>query len=80
MYGSRHEDGSGSSMSTSAPFGVAVLAVLLQVLTRTGVQQPFLYDFGAAVALAAVSLAPIALIGRSGSPAAPAPPGSCPAS
>ncbi|MEV4108067.1 DHA2 family efflux MFS transporter permease subunit [Nonomuraea sp. NPDC049695] len=47
----------------ASPFGVAVLAVLLQVFTRTGVERPFGYAFGVAIALAAVSLVPIALIG-----------------
>ncbi|QFY11751.1 DHA2 family efflux MFS transporter permease subunit [Nonomuraea phyllanthi] len=47
----------------AAPFGVAVLAVLLQVFTRAGVERPFTYAFGVATALAAVSLVPIALIG-----------------
>ncbi|MFI7224203.1 DHA2 family efflux MFS transporter permease subunit [Nonomuraea angiospora] len=59
----------------ASPFGVAVLAVLLQVFTRTGVEQPFTYAFGVAIALAAVSLVPIALIGSKawrGSSSAPA--------
>ncbi|WP_236052049.1 DHA2 family efflux MFS transporter permease subunit [Nonomuraea cypriaca] len=59
----------------AAPFGVALLAVLSQVFTRAGVAQPFTYAFGCAVALAAVSLVPIALIGSKawrGSSSAPA--------
>ncbi|SDL09519.1 DHA2 family efflux MFS transporter permease subunit [Nonomuraea jiangxiensis] len=59
----------------ATPFGVAVLAVLLQVFTRMGVDQPFLYAFGVATVLAAGSLAPIALMGsapRNASPSAPA--------
>ncbi|MET7330672.1 DHA2 family efflux MFS transporter permease subunit [Nonomuraea sp. NPDC005650] len=59
----------------ASPFGVAVLAVLLQVFTRTGVERPFTYAFGVAIALAAVSLVPIALIGSKtwrGSSSAPA--------
>lgn len=47
----------------AAPFGVAVPAVLLQVFTRAGVEQPFTYVFWVVVALAGVSLLPIALIG-----------------
>ncbi|SEH02841.1 drug resistance transporter, EmrB/QacA subfamily [Nonomuraea solani] len=47
----------------AAPFGVALLAVLLQALTTAGVQRPFTYAFWAAAALTAVSLVPIALIG-----------------
>ncbi|MFB4281342.1 MULTISPECIES: DHA2 family efflux MFS transporter permease subunit [unclassified Nonomuraea] len=47
----------------ASPFGVAVLAVLLEVFTRAGVARPFTYAFWVVVALAAVSLVPIALIG-----------------
>ncbi|MFB9200532.1 DHA2 family efflux MFS transporter permease subunit [Nonomuraea spiralis] len=47
----------------AAPFGVALLTVVLQVVTRAGVERPFAYAFGCAVVLAAVSLVPIALIG-----------------
>ncbi|MCA2230144.1 hypothetical protein [Nonomuraea aurantiaca] len=47
----------------ASPFGVAVLAVLLQAFTRGGAGRPFTYAFGCAVVLAAVSLVPIALIG-----------------
>ncbi|HEX4813927.1 MAG TPA: DHA2 family efflux MFS transporter permease subunit [Nonomuraea sp.] len=47
----------------AAPFGVALLAVLLQVFTRADVARPFAYAFGCVIALAAVSLLPIALIG-----------------
>ncbi|TMR94386.1 DHA2 family efflux MFS transporter permease subunit [Nonomuraea basaltis] len=56
-----------STLSTIAvrlasPFGVALLAVLLQLFTRADVARPFTYAFGCAIALAAVSLVPIALI------------------
>ncbi|MEV4168868.1 DHA2 family efflux MFS transporter permease subunit [Nonomuraea sp. NPDC049709] len=47
----------------ASPFGVAVLAVLLEVFTRAGVARPFTYAFWVVVALAVVSLVPIALIG-----------------
>ncbi|TMR07840.1 MFS transporter [Nonomuraea turkmeniaca] len=47
----------------ASPFGVALLAVLLQLFTRAGVAQPFAYAFGCATVMAAVSLVPIALIG-----------------
>ncbi|MFC7584270.1 DHA2 family efflux MFS transporter permease subunit [Nonomuraea antimicrobica] len=47
----------------ASPLGVAVLAVLLQVFTRTGVEHPFGYAFGVTIVLAAVSLVPIALMG-----------------
>ncbi|MEV0385265.1 DHA2 family efflux MFS transporter permease subunit [Nonomuraea sp. NPDC050643] len=59
----------------AAPFGVALLTVLLQTVTRVGVERPFTYAFCAAIALAAVSLVPIALIGSKawrGSSSAPA--------
>ncbi|MEV4803706.1 DHA2 family efflux MFS transporter permease subunit [Nonomuraea sp. NPDC049421] len=59
----------------AAPFGVAVLAVLLQAFTRAGVAQPFTYAFWVVAALTAVSLVPIALIGSKawrGSSSAPA--------
>ncbi|MEU0568657.1 MFS transporter [Nonomuraea sp. NPDC005983] len=48
----------------ASSFGVALLAVLLQVFTRSGVAQPFTYTFWCAIALAAVSLAPLTLIRR----------------
>ncbi|MER6948857.1 MFS transporter [Nonomuraea sp. NPDC000554] len=59
----------GSTLSNIAvrlasSFGVALLAVLLQVFTRSGAAQPFTYTFWCAIALAAVSLAPLALIRR----------------
>ncbi|WP_043634442.1 hypothetical protein [Nonomuraea candida] len=47
----------------AAPFGVAVPAVLLQAFTAAGVARPFTYAFWAVLGPAAVSLAPIALIG-----------------
>lgn len=59
----------------AAPFGVALLAVVLQLVTRAGADRPFAYAFGCAIALAAVSLVPIALIGSKtwrGSSSAPA--------
>jgi hypothetical protein len=51
------------SVRLASSFGVALLAVLLQVFTRAGVARPFDYAFGCAIALVAVSLLPIALIG-----------------
>ncbi|MFB4265582.1 DHA2 family efflux MFS transporter permease subunit [Nonomuraea sp. GTA35] len=51
------------TLRLAAPFGVALLAVLLQVFTRAGVAQPFPYTFWVAAGLAGVSLLPIALIG-----------------
>ncbi|GAA3583853.1 MDR family MFS transporter [Nonomuraea rosea] len=59
----------------AAPFGVAVLTVLLQVFTRAGAEQPYTYAFWCVIALTAVSLLPIALIGSkawNGSSSAPA--------
>ncbi|MGP3958926.1 DHA2 family efflux MFS transporter permease subunit [Nonomuraea sp. 3N208] len=59
----------------ASPFGVALLAVLLQLFAGAGVAQPFTYAFGCAIVLAAVSLVPIALIGSKawrGSSSAPA--------
>ncbi|MEU8141311.1 MDR family MFS transporter [Nonomuraea sp. NPDC048901] len=50
------------SVRLASSFGVALLAVLLQVFTRAGVAEPFTYAFGCAIALAAVSLVPIALL------------------
>ncbi|GAA2215731.1 MDR family MFS transporter [Nonomuraea monospora] len=47
----------------AAPFGVALLTVLLQVFTRAGAAEPFTPAFWAAAGLAGVSLLPIALIG-----------------
>ncbi|MEV0820784.1 MFS transporter [Nonomuraea rubra] len=47
----------------AGPFGVALVAVLLQVFTRAGVAQPYPYTFWVAAGLAGVSLLPIALIG-----------------
>ncbi|MEV5495696.1 DHA2 family efflux MFS transporter permease subunit [Nonomuraea fuscirosea] len=47
----------------ASPFGVAVLAGLLQLLTTAGVARPFAYAFWVVAALTAVSLLPIALIG-----------------
>ncbi|MEV0619054.1 DHA2 family efflux MFS transporter permease subunit [Nonomuraea sp. NPDC050404] len=47
----------------AAPFGVAVLAVLLQLFTAAGVERAFTYAFWVVIGLAAVSLVPIALIG-----------------
>ncbi|MEO3797668.1 DHA2 family efflux MFS transporter permease subunit [Nonomuraea sp. B10E15] len=47
----------------AAPFGVAVLTVVLQSSTRGGAAQPFAHAFWVTIALAAVSLVPIALIG-----------------
>ncbi|MEV6152276.1 hypothetical protein AB0L53_18210 [Nonomuraea sp. NPDC052129] len=41
---------------------MALPAVLLQVFTRAGVAEPFTYAFGCAIALATVSLVPIALL------------------
>jgi EmrB/QacA subfamily drug resistance transporter len=51
------------SVRLASSFGVALLAVLLQVFTRAGVARPFDYAFGCAIALTGVSLLPIALIG-----------------
>ncbi|PZG11279.1 hypothetical protein [Nonomuraea aridisoli] len=45
------------------PLGVTVSAVLVQASTRAGAAQPFAYAFWVTVALTAVSLVPIALIG-----------------
>ncbi|MEU8396212.1 DHA2 family efflux MFS transporter permease subunit [Nonomuraea sp. NPDC048892] len=47
----------------ASPFGVAMLAGLLHLLTTAGVARPFTYAFWAVAALTAVSLLPIALIG-----------------
>ncbi|MCP2353895.1 EmrB/QacA subfamily drug resistance transporter [Nonomuraea thailandensis] len=63
------------TLRLAGPFGVALAAVLLQVLTRAGVAQPFPYTFWVAAGLAGVSLLPIALIGSGtwrGSSSAPA--------
>ncbi|WP_219470702.1 MDR family MFS transporter [Nonomuraea rhizosphaerae] len=51
------------SIRVASSFGVALLAVLLQVFTRADVGRPFTYAFGCAIALTALSLVPIALIG-----------------
>ncbi|WP_155129373.1 DHA2 family efflux MFS transporter permease subunit [[Actinomadura] parvosata] len=51
------------TLRVAAPFGVALMAVLLQVFTRAGAAHPFASTFWVAVALAAVTLLPIALIG-----------------
>ncbi|MGN9788318.1 DHA2 family efflux MFS transporter permease subunit [Nonomuraea sp. ZG12] len=59
----------------AAPFGVALLAVLLQVFDRAAVAQPFTWAFGCAIGLAAGALVPIALVGSKawkGSSSAPA--------
>ncbi|MEW9553016.1 DHA2 family efflux MFS transporter permease subunit [Nonomuraea sp. NPDC050783] len=51
------------SLRLASSFGVAVLAVLLQLAGAAGAARPYTYAFGCAVALAAVSLVPIALLG-----------------
>ncbi|MEU4513003.1 DHA2 family efflux MFS transporter permease subunit [Nonomuraea wenchangensis] len=51
------------ALRLASSFGVAVLAVLLQLLTAAGTSRPFGYAFGCAAALAALSLVPIVLIG-----------------
>ncbi|WP_420847394.1 hypothetical protein, partial [Nonomuraea zeae] len=59
----------------AAPFGVALLTVLLQVFTRAGAERPYTYAFWCVTVLTGVSLLPIALIGSKvwkGSSSAPA--------
>ncbi|WP_049562548.1 DHA2 family efflux MFS transporter permease subunit [Nonomuraea sp. SBT364] len=51
------------AVRVASPVGVALVAVLVQVFGRAGAAQPFTWAFGCVLALAAVSLAPIALIG-----------------
>ncbi|MGW3343763.1 DHA2 family efflux MFS transporter permease subunit [Nonomuraea rubra] len=51
------------ALRLAGPFGVALVAVLLQVFTRAGVAQAYPYTFWVAAGLAGVSLLPIALIG-----------------
>ncbi|MED7930953.1 DHA2 family efflux MFS transporter permease subunit [Nonomuraea sp. LP-02] len=51
------------ALRLASSFGVAVLAVLLQLLSAAGTARPFGYAFGCAAALAALSLVPIVLIG-----------------
>ncbi|MFG1942457.1 DHA2 family efflux MFS transporter permease subunit [Nonomuraea sp. NPDC048826] len=51
------------AVRVAAPFGVALLTVVLQVSTRASAADPFTWAFGCAIGLAAVSLAPVALVG-----------------
>ncbi|MGW0485625.1 DHA2 family efflux MFS transporter permease subunit [Nonomuraea sp. NPDC003214] len=51
------------AVRVASPVGVALAAVLLQVFTRAGADRPYAWVFGCVLALAAVPLAPIALIG-----------------
>ncbi|MCK2217877.1 DHA2 family efflux MFS transporter permease subunit [Actinomadura sp. ATCC 31491] len=51
------------SLRLGSSFGVAVLAVLLQLVTAAGAARPFTVVFCCAVGLAAVTLVPVALLG-----------------